>query len=341
MSTRGETVRSDWLLSQAIYATIGPRIWIGSGEAAMPIVSTIVPIFLVVILGWGVQQRKNFIPQTFLIPANRLVYYVAIPAMIFQSTAKATLHDFDLLMVAMTLAAAAIGYGGAWLFCRLKRIENARAASFIQSAGHGNLGYIGLAVAFYYLGEAGLVHASLVAGFLMILQNVLSVIALQAFGPRQNPSGAGRGFWIRILGNPVILSVLAGLAVSITGLPVPLIIEQTLKIVSGMALPTALLIIGASLSLDRIRERAQLVVGAALFKLLVLPGLGYLFYRLCGIASDGFLPGLILLASPTATISYVMAREMGGDGDLAVATISASTLASAVTFILWLKLAAL
>jgi malate permease and related proteins len=306
----------------------------------MSIVTTIVPIFIVVLLGWGV-QRRNFIPQSFLVPANRLVYYVAIPAMIFLSTAKASLHDFDPLMIILTLAAAGIGYAGAWMFCRLKRIENARAASFIQSAGHGNLGYIGLAVAFYYLGEIGLVHASLVAGFLMILQNVLSVIALQAFGPRLNPGEKGRAFWTRILGNPVILSVLAGLVVSLSGFPIPLIFEQTLKIVSGMALPTALLIIGASISLDRIRERATLVVGATFFKLLFLPGLGFLFYRLCDISVDGFLPGLILLASPTATISYVMAREMGGDGDLAVATISASTLASAATFILWLKLAAI
>jgi predicted permease len=43
------------------------------------------------------------------------------------------------------------------------------------------------------------------------------------------------------------------------------------------------------------------------------------------------LPALILLASPTAIISFVMAKEMQGDEDLAIATISASTLASALT----------
>jgi malate permease and related proteins len=38
-----------------------------------------------------------------------------------------------------------------------------------------------------------------------------------------------------------------------------------------------------------------------------------------------------------ATISFVMAKEMQGDCELAAATISASTLASALTYILWLK----
>jgi predicted permease len=51
---------------------------------------------------------------------------------------------------------------------------------------------------------------------------------------------------------------------------------------------------------------------------------------------EDYLPALILLCTPTATISYVMAKEMHGDADFAVATISASTLFSSVTFMIWL-----
>ena len=51
-----------------------------------------------------------------------------------------------------------------------------------------------------------------------------------------------------------------------------------------------------------------------------------------------FLPGLILLACPTATIAYVMATEMKGSPDLASAAVSTNTLASCLTFILWLSL---
>ena len=210
----------------------------------------------------------------------------------------------------------------------------------MQSSIHGNLGYVGFAVAYYFMGQEGFVKAGIIGGFVMILQNFLSVVALQAYGQQQG-IGFGRIFWTKVLGNPTILAVLAGMAVSIANLPVPLIVDRTLKIVSGMALPTALLIIGASLSLDRIRARAPLVLWAGVFKLLILPGLGLLLYHLSGMGSETYLPGLILLASPTATTSYVMAREMGGDDGLAVATISASTLASAATFMLWLNVAAL
>ena len=48
------------------------------------------------------------------------------------------------------------------------------------------------------------------------------------------------------------------------------------------------------------------------------------------------LQGLILLASPTATVTFVMSKEMQGDADFAVAAISASTLFSAGTYLFWL-----
>lgn len=52
---------------------------------------------------------------------------------------------------------------------------------FYASGFHGNFGYIGLAVAFYYLGNSGFANASIFAGFIMILQNMLAVTVLQAY----------------------------------------------------------------------------------------------------------------------------------------------------------------
>lgn len=307
----------------------------------MQILSTIIPIFLVVLLGWIV-HRYGFIPEEFLVPANRLVFYVAIPAMIFKSVSKSTLGDwFNPVMITITLSAAIIIYLCAWIYCRLLHMDASQAGTYIQSAGHGNLGYVGLAVAFYFIGETGLVHASVIAGFLMILQNLLSVMALQVHTPAAYRQTVGSVFGTKVLGNPVIISALAGMVFSAMQLSIPLIIERSLTILSGLALPTALLLIGASLSLERIRVRLSQVLGASLFKLMILPATGWLLFMLFHVGREEFLPALILLASPTATITYVMAREMHGDADLAVATVSASTLLSSVTFILWLKLATL
>jgi predicted permease len=55
---------------------------------------------------------------------------------------------------------------------------------------------------------------------------------------------------------------------------------------------------------------------------------------------ENYLPALILLASPTATIAYVMAREMKGDVDFVIAAISTSTLLSAGTYLFWMTVIA-
>lgn len=102
----------------------------------------------------------------------------------------------------------------------------------------------------------------------------------------------------------------------------------------------ALLLIGASLSFKLIRLHIFLVLCSSIIKLILLPGLGFILYRLLDIAPQDFLPGLILLASPTATISYVMAKELGGDTDFSVAAISISTILSAITLSIWLNITA-
>jgi len=303
----------------------------------MTVITTILPIFAVIALG-ALARRLGFLPPEFLPPANRLVYHIAIPAMIFRAVSRVHIASaLNLKVLAVTIAMVGLGCLAALAVVRLVRPSSPRSGTFAQSAFHGNLGYIGLPVTLYFMGEAGLARGSLIAGFVMIAQNTLSVFVLQHFG------SAGEGGWRqmvrRILFNPVIFSALAGMAYSGIGLPMPTVVERSLAVLSGMALPLALLLIGAGLSFALIRAQFALAAGASAIKLLVMPGVGLVLLRLTGAAPAEFLPGIILLCAPTATLTYVMSREMGGDENLAVATISLSTLLSVATFSLWLAAA--
>ena len=131
---------------------------------------------------------------------------------------------------------------------------------------------------------------------------------------------------------------MAGMTISLTELDLPVILDRSLKILSGMALPLALLVIGTSISFAQMRQQLRVTTLISVLKLMLLPALGLAFFRLLDLGSIEYLPALILLASPTATVSYVMASEMAGDADLATAAISITTLVSAVTFVFWLGL---
>ena len=304
----------------------------------MEVITTIIPIFLIIILGWGARKR-GFITPEFLGPANRLVYYLSIPALVFGAISKAPFHkQFDAWVLVLTLGSVLAVYGLAFLLSRLLKMAPERAGAFIQSSGHGNLGYIGLPTAYYYLGDHGLAAAGILCGFVMVLQNLMSIVELQLHdrkGRHQAGSGAGQVV-AKLLGNPVIIGAMAGIVVSAFSIPIPGVVRRSIDILAGLAPPMALLLIGASLSLQMVRRQLRPTLGAVTLKLIVLPACGVALFSLLHIGLARYLPALILLCSPTATVAYVMTREMHSDADFAVAAISASTLFSAATFIIWL-----
>jgi malate permease and related proteins len=305
----------------------------------MNIFSTIIPIFAIILMGY-IARKKGFIQADFIGPANALVYYLAIPAMLFNAISRASLTThFNIGILVITLASALGCFALAWIFGSIGRIQRNQIGSYVQASYHGNLGYIGLAVIFYYSGESGLVKASILTGFLSILQNLLSVLALTVNARQTGSAGHAVTAVKKIAANPVFLSAMAGILCSLFELPIPMIIQRSLDILSGLALPMALLIIGASISFQAIRQRMKWVLIANAIKLILMPGLGFVCFLTLGFPAEEYLPGLILLASPTATVSYVMAKEMKGDPDFAVMAISASTMLSSLTFIFWLNVA--
>ncbi len=304
----------------------------------MTIIATILPIFLIILLGWVFNQR-GFLPREFIGPGNRLVFYLAIPAIIFRAVANASLtSQFDIEVVLSTLLAVLVIFGLTWISATfIQTGRKGQRGAFVQSSFHGNIGYIALAIAYYVLGNDGLARTSIIAAFVIILQNLLAIFILQYYS--SDPAVKGN-LWqslVKILINPVIVASFAGIVVSMTQLPIPKVMNQTLEIIGGLALPMALLIIGASLTFDLVRIRIRSVLAASAVKLLVLPGMGFLFYSFLDVSPQDYLPGLIILATPTATVAVVMAHEIDGDVDFAVATVSATTLFSALTFTFWLK----
>lgn len=303
----------------------------------MTIATTIIPVFIVIFTGLFA-RRKGFLSPEFLNQANRLVYYFAIPAMIFSSVMDINLKDqMNSTVVFVSLAVLAVMAFMAWITAWWMQVPSRSRGSYIQCCFHGNLGYIGFAIVFYSLGEKGLATAAIISSFVMILHTFLAVVVLQYY----SKGVASVGFFETIkktVGNPVILSAAAGIAFSLLPWEMPLAISRALAIIKGMALPMALLIIGASLSFEQFKSRINCIALIAVNKLIVMPAVAFFCFRLFSISRADYLPGLIILAAPTATMTYVLAKEIGGDPDLAVTAISFSTLLSAVTYTFWLGL---
>ena len=279
------------------------------------------------------------IPPAFLAPANRLTYYLAIPAMIFRAIAKSDFFaQFDIWLLAGTLLPILIVYLIFWLVCLISGVSVSLRGTLIDTSIHGNIGYIGLAIVFYYLGADALATAGILAGFVMLMHNSLGVVALQVYAGNTGKQRGIRQLLVKIIGNPIIATALISIGFSLSGLHTPIIIDRTLAIIGNLALPMALLLIGASLSFHIQSRKLVLIIAVSMVKLFLLPAVGFLFYNLFDLHHATYLPGLILLSAPVATVTYILASELEGDPSLAVSLISISTALSALSITFWLSI---
>lgn len=304
----------------------------------METIPTIAPIFVVIALGL-LAKKKGYIPPSFVGPANRLTYYLAIPALVFQAIAKSDFYSkFDSRLLMATLLPLLIVFAGFWIVFLILGVSPRSRGTLIESTIHGNIGYIALAIVFYYLGSEALATAGILAGFVMLTHNSLAVIVLQVHSGTQGTKHGIRHIFVKIIGNPIILTAIVSILFSLTRLRIPVVLDRTLSIIGNLALPLALLLIGASLSFRMQFRQLFLVLLACLAKLVVLPGIGLWFYLTFQLPPQLYLPGLILLSAPVATVSYILSSEMNGDPALAVTIISISTALSALSIAFWLAL---
>jgi predicted permease len=241
---------------------------------------TVVPIFVIILLGWTVRKRGLITPE-FLAPANRLVYYFSIPALVFNAIANTSFHEqFNRRILLLTLLSAAIVYLFAFMDSRLNAMPPSRTGTFIQGSGQGNLRYFGLPIAFYYLGDGGLARAAILCGFLMILQNFLSLLALSVYNQSERQVLDGLEIFKKIHGNPSIISALASIVFSVLGFSLPTVISRIFDILGGLAPPMALLLIGASISTQLIRRYLKPTLGVVVQTCLCCQALEF-FFSLC------------------------------------------------------------
>jgi malate permease and related proteins len=297
----------------------------------MAVIETIAPIFLIMLLG-NVLRRGGFLRADFAEQANRLTYLFTLPALIFTGIVRSNVRDVTAAhIMVVILPTAAVFLAGSLIGAAIG-LRKGRLGSFIQSTFHGNISYIGLAVVFYALGEEGLKKGSILVGFLILFNNALAIALLSwTSGHHKNVGKA----MLSVVKTPLILAAFAGMAVIYLGIPVPQVLMKTMGILANMALPVALVLIGASISFGTIRNSLGLSILSSCLKLGFLPYLAVLGCHAFAVPLREALPALILLATPTATTSYIMAREIGGDMDLASAAVTLSTLLSPIAFVAW------
>lgn len=300
----------------------------------MIVVNILAPTFLLIGLGLAL-RRQGFASEDFFLNLNRLIYWVALPALLFSKLATALPRlDTAAGIIAALLGAMMVCIAASYLLAWRLGLNRRATASFVQGAYRGNIAFVGLPVTLYALAAIGQDTPELEALVLLALApvipvyNVAAVIVLAGATPGQDRQGRQQAAAVlrSIATNPLIIACLAGLAVAYSGLVLPEALMRTLDLLGELALPGALLAMGAGLRLRAIRSGGRAATAASLVKVLAAPLAGYLIARAVGLTGAALLIALLLLAMPTAVASYVMAQAMGADDTLASSIVIISTL---------------
>ena len=294
----------------------------------MQILTILSPLFLTIALGAWL-QRSGFFGEDFLAGANKLSYWVGLPILVVISliTAEHGEGGGGRLLVALVIGTF-VSVGLAWSAARLLRVKSGSEGTWVQAAFRGNLTFIGLPI-ILTMPNIPRTAAILTMAPLLIVFNTISVCLLVA--SRHRSTGSVWPMVTReIFRNPVILASVLGGAVYAAGGSLWLPLERTLIQISRMAVPLALLCIGGALVTTPFRGNRRIAIAAAVFKTLLSPLIGYGVARAMRLDPGETRVVLLLMACPTAAISYTMVRQLGGDEAVAASSIVFSTLFSAI-----------
>nr|WP_282594560.1 AEC family transporter [Halomarina salina] len=284
---------------------------------------------MLVVLCLGVAGRSaGLLTETRTDLLTTFAFYVALPALVFGSTASKSLDEvLEPRLVVGFWAVLFLVAAVAWVVHRRESSPARRSVAVVQSY-HCNLGFLGLPIVDAAFGGSVTAKASLVLGVGALTQVPLTLAVFAFLTDTDTPLRTElRGY----LTNPVLLSLVAGLGAAALGVSIPGTVSAGLGAVADLALPAALVAIGASLSLERESVDLPTVGSVLVVKMFVMPAVALLTFWALSADLSTTRAGVLMLAMPTAVSTFVYATELGGDADLASANVFVTTVASVVT----------
>ena len=310
----------------------------------MNVINTLLPVFLIIALGAHL-RRSGFITNEFVENVNRLLYRVGLPSLLFYKIATAQ-YEFQIagkifIVILFSMLSCIIL---AYIIAFILKISAEKTGSFVQGGYRANLIYVGLAIIIYSFSgvkangsEPIETVALLVISMMVPVYNIIAVIVLLA--GREKISKAVIFKVIKqITTNPLLLSCLFGILYSAFMPALPLVVVRTLSAIGQMALPLALLSVGAAIVQRKIAGHFKLALIASVIRTFFSPVVVYVVSIFVALTPDELRIAMILSACPAAVSSYVMADQLGCDSKLAASVIVISTILSFVSLTIVISL---
>ena len=288
----------------------------------------VLPLFLVMLAGQAA-SRLNVVKKQELSSIDRLVFRVFLPCSIVRSILQADTSmgfQWPVVWFFIFYQLSAVGIG-LLVIPRLFRQPGDRSV-LMQNMFRCNYTLFGfaLAEALYPVGDGGV--AAMLVALTVPFFNVISIIVFESYGEGRHSLA---GVFAKMLRNPLLWACLIGLVLRLLPISLPDVILSALGKLGGIASPLALFSIGAGIRLSGVTSNRKAFVFGLLCRLVLMPAIYLPLAYALGLRGPAFAGLLCAIACPAAVSSYSMAKELGGNEELAAQLVAFTTTFSAIT----------
>jgi predicted permease len=302
----------------------------------------VLPIFALILAGW-IARRSHALGPHATREVNRLVVYLALPALLFDIMAKADWSEIWHPGFILAFASGCAAIFGLTLWIRIRQgCHLADAAIDALNASYANTGFMGFPLVLAVVGGSGM-GATLVATILTVCVLFAVAIVLIESGLRSAARRRDIAWktFVALAKNPLLLAPVAGALVMASGWTLPGPLDRFLQLLGGAASPCALIALGLFLADNRSAGHQPsgarveaLLVG---LKLLAQPAITWLIAApILGLPPAAAHTAVLLAALPTGTGPFMLAEFYGREAVRTSRVVLATTVLSVATLSLYL-----
>lgn len=297
-----------------------------------------IPVFLVMVIGYLLKNCR-VVDEPFIKTLNSFNYKITLPVLLFKDISESDFFKvWDTKYVLFCFIVTLFSIAAIWIITLKLYHKKDLIGEFVQASYRSSAAVLGIAFIQNIYGDAGMAPLMIIGT--VPLYNIAAVLILSFTG--SEAVGLNRTTIKKslrdIVTNPIILSILFGMAASLCRLQFPVILEKTINHIAVLATPLALLGLGAGFEGKKALAEIRPTLICSFIKLMLLPALFLPLAVWTGFQTEKLVAILIMLGSPTTVSCYIMARNLKHKGILTSSVVVTTTFLSSVTLTFWLYL---
>ena len=306
------------------------------------LLDVILPVFLVIGFGYVAVWRGLF-PVSGIDGVMRFTQNFAIPCLLFQAIAKMDISTaIDARLLLSFYAGAAIcftlGLFGARLFFN-RPWEDCVAIGFCCLFSNSVL--LGLPISERAYGPDALAGNYAIIAFHSPFCYGLGITVMEVVRNRgKSLLELARAVTRAMFRNALVIDILAGFAVNVSGLPIPTVVDDALSLIVRAALPAALFALGGVLIQYRPEGDMKAIAMVCVIALMVHPALVWTFGTALSLPQESFRAGVLTAAMAPGFNAYIFANMYGHARRVAASAVLIATICSLMSAWFWLEVLA-